>query len=707
MFRRVLYLFSIALLCAVQISRAADPEDHLVLSLPFDEGDGTTTEDKGISGLEVTLMGSYEWTEGKLGQAVLFTGGRVDVVDSDPLNLPLITVMAWVNPTAITANVAPNHWTDIDSIYAKAGSADDSVRLALTGGDGVHFYIDTGNDYNLSLPDAGVQLGEWQHVAGTFDGTTSRAFLNGEQIGEMAASGTIITNTNVATVAGGTFRGAVDEMKIFDRALTLDEVEDAMYGGVHPFARSPDPADGAIHEDTWVNLNWKAGDFAVSHDVYLGDSFSDVDAGIGDTFRGNQTSTFYVAGFPGFAYPDGLVPGTTYYWRIDEVNDADPNSPWKGDVWSFSIPPKTAYNPIPADGTDSVALDSELSWTGGFGAKLHMVYFGDDYDTVSNAAGGTPQAVTLFKPASLEREKVYYWRVDESDGLETHKGDIWSFATPGAVGNPEPANGAINVQMTVTLGWTPADNAASGELYFGTDRDAVKNAITTSTEYIGPRELGSEDYDPGKLAMGTTYYWRVDSVYPDRTVKGLLWSFTTADFLVVDDFESYNDIDPPDPNSNRIFDVWIDGFLTTDNGALVGNDMPPYAEQTIVHGGAQSMPYSYDNANKTSEATLTLVSLRNWTQEGVTKLSLWFRGGSGNAADRLFVTLNDNAVAYHDDARATQITGWNEWVINLAQFASVDITNVDTITIGIGTKDNPAADGGAGKMYFDDIRLVR
>jgi len=186
---------------------------------------------------------------------------------------------------------------------------------------------------------------------------------------------------------------------------------------------------------------------------------------------------------------------------------------------------------------------------------------------------------------------------------------------------------------------------------------------------------------------------------------GALPQATTGDFLVVDDFESYNDVDPPDPNSNRIFDKWIDGFGTTTNGALVGNDLPPYAEQTTVHGGAQSMPYLYDNANKTSEATLTLVYPRDWTQEAVTKLSLWFRGASGNAAERMFVALNGTAVVYHADPAASQITGWNEWVIDLAAFG-VDLTNVSTITIGFGTKNSPAA-GGSGEVYFDDIRLVR
>jgi hypothetical protein len=156
----------------------------------------------------------------------------------------------------------------------------------------------------------------------------------------------------------------------------------------------------------------------------------------------------------------------------------------------------------------------------------------------------------------------------------------------------------------------------------------------------------------------------------------------------------------------RRADKWIDGFGTTDNGALIGNDLPPYAEQTIVHGGAQSMIYRYDNANKTSEATMTLVYPRDWTEEGVTKLSLWHRGASANAADRMYVALNGNAVVYHDDASATQLTGWNEWVIDLATFG-VDLTNVNSITLGIGTKNSPAADGGTGTMYFDDIRLVR
>ena len=127
------------------------------------------------------------------------------------------------------------------------------------------------------------------------------------------------------------------------------------------FAQYPNPAVEALHSNTWVNLSWIPGDFAVSHDVYLGDSFEDVNDGLGGTFRGNQTLSFCDVGLPGSPYPEGLIRGQTYYWRIDEVNDADPNSPWKGPVWNFMIQPQIAYHPIPADGADSVDLNVELS----------------------------------------------------------------------------------------------------------------------------------------------------------------------------------------------------------------------------------------------------------------------------------------------------------------------------------------------------------
>jgi len=118
------------------------------------------------------------------------------------------------------------------------------------------------------------------------------------------------------------------------------------------------------------------------------------------------------------------------------------------------------------------------------------------------------------------------------------------------------------------------------------------------------------------------------------------------------------------------------------------------------------MPLYYDNSVGYSEATLTLTYPRDWTENGVSTLSIWFIGDSANAAETLYVALNGNAVVSHDNPNAAQIDKWTEWVIPLQAFADqgVNLANVNTIALGLGNKKNPQA-GGSGTMYFDDIRL--
>ena len=575
-------------------------------------------------------------------------------------------------------------------------------------------------------------------------------------------------------------------------------------------ATKPDPADGAMHADTWVSMSWRPGSTAFSHDVYFGEVFADVNDGTGGTFRGNHTSAYFVVGFPGYPYPDGLVPGTTYYWRIDEV-ETDVVTKHKGKVWSFFVPPKTAYNPSPPDGEMFVDADSKLIWSPGFGAKLHTIYFGDDFDDVNSATVGTPNPTTTFNPGPLEFNKTYYWRVDEFDPPITRRGEVWSFTTtipglgtavmdrwenipstdintlkdnPNYPNNPDvtetvtsfewdgadlsdygariegwlyapatgdftfwlasddqgelwlstdddpsnveliayvkdsptstsgwtnpnewtkyasqmsepvslvaggkyyimaiwkegsggdncqvawegpripdrtiipginlspyeplnaygakPGNNTTGVTQTPTLLWKPGLQAASHEVYFGTDENAVRNATKASPEYKGSRALGDESYDPGKLLWETTYYWRVEEVNaanPAGPWVGSVWNFTTADFMIVDDFEDY------DAGENQIWYAWKDGLgfgaLGVDpyypgngTGAAVGDETTmSYTEETIVHGGSKSMPLAYDNNkqgySRYSETELTLTASRDWTEQGVTNLSLWFRG---------------------------------------------------------------------------------
>ncbi len=715
MCKKLIYLISFVLvlgLVLTSVAKAADPD--LVAYWKFDEGSGTTAVDSTGNGNDGIFVGDPKWVPGKLGGALEFDGDDYLNCGNDP-SLEIrdqITIAFWFQVEAFQ-----NTW---EAFFSKGDSA---YRVSRGGGNG------DGSHLGISGTGAGggngwfngptiITGGDWHHFAGTFDGAEGRIYIDGVlDATSPAAAGPINIETDPLWIGNNSqntsrqLHGLMDDVRLYNRALRDVEILGIMAGGgaEYPLASGPTPEDGVYHLDTWVNLSWRAGDFAVSHDVYFSENFDDVSAGAESTFQGNQTATFLVAGFPGFPYPDGLVPGTTYYWRIDEVNDSEPNSPWKGSVWSFTVPPKTAYAPDPADAAESIDPDANLSWTGGFGAKLHTVYFGENFDDVNNAAGGLPQGAVTYTPGTLKLAQTYYWRVDEFDAIETYKGDVWSFTTEGAVGNPNPGNGAVDVKQTQIITFSPSVFAASHQVYFGADKDAVKNADTGSPEYKGTRDLGAESYDPGMLEWDTTYYWRIDEVNntnPDSPWTGILWSFTTANFLIVDDFESYNDIDPPDPGSNRIFEAWLDGYEIPTNGALVGNELPPYAEQTIVHGGNQSMPLYYDNSVGNSEATHTLTYPRDWTEKGVNKLTIWFRGDSANAAETLYVVLNGSAVVNHDNPNAAQIGTWTEWNIDLQTFADqgVNLANVNTIGIGLGNRNNPVA-GGSGTMYFDDIRL--
>ena len=828
-------------LVAAGVGKAAEP--GLIGWWKFEEGSGAVARDSSGNGNNGALKGNPQWVAGKtdLGLELDGNGDYVEVGGVGISRTAPRTIAGWAR--ASTTSIAS--WTAVFG-FAPGGSTDGTyfdIEVDDAGNYAVHIY---GWDAVISPVDT-----EWHHLAATYNGTGGSWYLDGRLVDSLDGAIGTIDQFRIGARVGSSnfFPGIVDDVRVYNRSLTPDEIKKLAAG---PRAYEPYPEDGTIYKDTTVTLGWRGGDGAVSHDVYLSDNFDDVNDGVTEAFQGNQTATFLSAGYAGNAFPDGLVPGTTYYWRIDEIQ-ADGLTMHKGDIWSFTVPSKSAYNPEPADGAKFIDLDADLSWTTGFEAKLHTVYFGDNFDDVNDATGGLPRPTTGYKPGPLESGKTYYWRVDEFDAFDTHRGNVWTFTTAGpgggvkgqyykgtnfenlvltrvdpqidfswgngepdpavgadgfsvrwvgdveaaftetytfytnsddgvrlwvdgrqlvnnwtnhgptedsgridlvagqkysvvmelyedgggAVGQlrwesprtpkqlipraalsqpliarrPRPINGAVGARLVDVLRWQAGDLATSHDVYFGTDKDAVANATNASPEYAASKALGDESFDPGKLAWDTTYYWRVDEVndaHPDSPWVGNIWSFGTGDFLVVDGFESYDDIDPPpgQPGVNRIFDKWIDGFGTTTNGALVGNDLPPYAEQTIVHGGAQSMPYLYDNANKTSEATLTLVYPRDWTEEGVSKLSLWVNGGAANAADRIFVALNGTSVVYHDDPAATQIAGWNHWVIDLQAFAGVNLTNVNTITIGIGTKNSPAA-GGAGQVYLDDIRLIR
>jgi hypothetical protein len=147
----------------------------------------------------------------------------------------------------------------------------------------------------------------------------------------------------------------------------------------HPEKASvPTPRSGAmVGRELW-QLSWSPGEGAISHDVYLGDNFDDVDTGAGSAFQGNQTATYFNVGLPGSPYPDGLILDRTYYWRVDEV-EVDGWTIHKGDVWSFTV-------------VDAATIEYQVSSSDddGYAAGESLQNLGWDYLKVGASAFAQP-----------------------------------------------------------------------------------------------------------------------------------------------------------------------------------------------------------------------------------------------------------------------------------------------------------------------------
>jgi len=363
----------------------------------------------------------------------------------------------------------------------------------------------------------------------------------------------------------------------------------------------------------------------------------------------------------------------------------------------------------------------------GFGLKNVTIKYsanGTDYTTLGTThelprAPGT-DGYAHDTPIALNGAIAKYVRITANSnwGGATYSqyglSEVRFFYIPVRARRPSPDTGATGLDPNVVLGWRAGRDTATHELYLSTDKKAVTEATTTPVSI--PVIRTEADYDPLSLDLGKTYYWKVNEVNMAETPaiwEGDLWDFRTVDFIVVDDFEDYDAAD------NQIWYAWHDGlgygeegvtpyYAGNGTGSAVGDETTnSYTEETIVHEGRQAMPYFYDNNKqdylKYSEAELTLSTPQDWTKHNVKALSLWFYGDPNNAAEQMYVKLNDSKVIYDGAADDIKQAWWQQWDIDLASFG-VDLRNVKKICIGFGDDTNMTP-GGSGKVYFDDIRL--
>ncbi|MBN1361865.1 MAG: carbohydrate binding domain-containing protein [Sedimentisphaerales bacterium] len=520
-------------------------------------------------------------------------------------------------------------------------------------------------------------------------------------------------------------------------------------------ATGPTPADGATDIPREVMLGWKPGQYAQTHDIYLGADFDDVNEARRTDPRNVLASEDQD---PNAFDPGRLEFGQTYYWRVDEVNGPPDGTIHKGEVWSFTTEPELypiqgviATASIPASemsgGPEATVDGSGLSadgrhatadasmWVGDAGGgpawiqfdfnrlykiyEIHVWNYNNPYESllgfgakdITIEYATEPNEWLTLGDVQLDRatgSASYAGQVLDLDGLAARSvrlnihssqgggtsyglSEIRFLHKPVFAREPEPADGATHVSRTVSLRWRPGREAGAHQIHLGTDSDAVASgaALVDTTTVT--------TYDPDSLILGTTYYWRIDEVNDAETPTvwpSDVWSFTTERYVSVETFESYTD-----DTGSLIYEKWLDGYEITTNGSQVGHDNPPYAEESIVHGGSQSMPLYYSNTGGASysEAEFTLPAAQDWTAWGIKTLSLYFRGTSGNSG-QLYVKIDGTRVDYDGDPADLARTVWQPWNIDLSAVAG-NLANVTKLTIGIDGA------GAAGLVYIDDILL--
>jgi hypothetical protein len=771
---------------ALLIAQAANAGE--VARWDFEETSGGTAADQ--SGQYVANLegGDSLDVEGRFGSGIYFAGdggATMDAASSEILRFTEdFSIVLWINSDVPVAD-----YTRFVDMSAADGGLADSYRLMTGSGgssDNFRFMSEQPDGSNTSrLHTRDLVADTWTLLAlrHDLDGEVTlnvieendpvdAAFVGGNSE-SWPTLGPIVYaegDLKIGRLIGGgrKFEGQMDGVAFYDHLLTDAEIATIFNKppSAGEIAASPLPDDGIGDVLRNVVLTWAQGDFAQSHDVYLGSAYEDVNNAnladpLGVLLSEGQTTNSLDVGVLEF--------GQTYYWRVDEVNGAPDNTVFKGDVWSFQVEPfslpitgiaatassthdetMTAAKTIDGSGLtemDQHSAEGTDMWLSGMGDptpsiqyefnrayKLHEMWVWNSNQLIEGFVGLGAKEVSV----EVSTDSVDWTLLDTPDfaqapgkegyahntvidlggaiakyvkltinsgyGMLPQSGlsELRFFYVPTQAREPQPADNATEVAVDTILTWRSGREAASHQVSVGTDPNAVAQGTDAA-------DTTDASFDPGALNLASTYYWQVDEVNETETPAahtGATWSFSTQEYLVVDNFEGYDD------NCDRIFFAWEDGLghsgsegiegcsVSPSNGngggSIVGHAQAPFAERSIVHSGSQSMPLAYDNAFGPSEAMLRLDS-QDWTAHGIVSLGLFFRGDPANTG-QLYLKINDTKITYSGLPGALQRAQWLPWNIDLSTVGG-NLQSVTSLTIGI---DGATA---SGMLNVDDILL--
>jgi len=716
MCKKLIYLTCFGLVLGLTLTSAANAQDPNLLGWwKLDESSGNIAYDSSgnLNDGVFVGVGGPQWASGYAGGAVWLDGvdDFIEVPHNDSL-LPdtEVTVMAWINTPRYTG-AGGSSW---QALITKGNTP--RVYSFYTESAGVlHFSIGPEGSFIGSVSTDQVPLNEWVHVCAMVINGGHLYYINGEpSAADNGGAGTVIPTGNTATVRIGnapennSFLGKMDDVRVYNGALSQEEIKLIMVSGLRAEATRPNPDNGAQEVPRNTLLSWKEGRYSVTRNVYFGTDFNDVnEASVSDprgvlVAEGLGDITFDPLG------ADLLEYNTIYYWRVEEINDLDPNSPWKGAVWSF-----TTANFIVVDDFEDYN-DYEP----------HRIFdtWEDGFDTITNGATvGYPEpdfdAGEHFVETAIVRSgkqsMPYFYdndnkyseavmRLSGSDSNWTRDSvislSLWFKGYPKYVGGfvEDPAG-------------TYMVKAVGADIYGNTDEFhfAYREVASGACSIIAKVE-SLDNTDPfakaGIMIRNTLEPDAVNVALLVTPENGLRYQRRpTADNATERDF---------DPNVAAPY--WLK-FERTFPGGLIrafrspdGDNWTPFTLKTA----SMQMPIyiglavtSHD-ITQVCEARFSNVSFPDtnvnsqWNHQDIGIIS--------NAPESMYVVLNGSTVVYHEDPNASLIDEWTQWTVPQQEFADrgVNLTNVNSFGIGFGDRNNPQP-GGDGTMYFDDIRLYR
>ena len=309
----------------------------------FDDGAGTAVADSSASANHGVITGDAAWTTGQFGGALSFDG------TDDYVTLPIGTIISELSDTTVTtwANFsnAGGAWQRIWDFGSGTGIY--MFLCARVNTDGViRFAIRTASigEQVVNTPDR--LASGWHNITVVLDSADmmTRVYVDGAMV---ASGATLLLPKDLGVTTQNWFgksqwpdalyQGDLDDVRIYNRILTQDEIKNVMAGGIgYGLANTPGPADQETYLLPDVTLSWAAGQEAEAHDVYLGASAEDVAA----ADAANPMDVLVSSGQSETTFDAGRLEfGKTYYWRIDEVGPAPDFTVYKGNVWSFTVEP--------------------------------------------------------------------------------------------------------------------------------------------------------------------------------------------------------------------------------------------------------------------------------------------------------------------------------------------------------------------------------